>query len=97
MLKQWVDREVRDTLDSSDKIEVSNFTCFNENEKHSLCNVVLENEDEEKIEINIENPLLSPHENISDVKINSQLDDNKKSDLNEILHAYTDVLTDVPG
>ena len=97
MLKQWVDREIRVTLESSDKIEVSNLTCFNENEKHSLCNVVLAGEDEEKIEINTENPLLSPHENISYVKINSQIDANQKSDLNEILHAYTDVLTDVPG
>ena len=50
-----------------------------------------------KVEINIENPLLSPHETINDINLDSQLDDNQKTELNEILRSYSDVLTDVPG
>ena len=50
-----------------------------------------------EVEINIENPLLSPHETINDINLDSQLDDNQKTELNEILRSYSDVLTDVPG
>ena len=48
---------------------MSNLTSLNENEQHSLCNVVLESEDEEKINISIKNPLLFPHESKKYAKI----------------------------
>ena len=97
MLKEWVERDVGDQVASADNVEVSNLTGLSEHQEHSFCNVVLEFEDEEKVKVNIENPLLSPHETINDIKLDSQLDITQKTELNEILRSYSDVLTDVPG
>ena len=97
MLKRWVDREDDNQVDSTGKAEVSNLLHFSERENHIIGNIVLECEDEEKPAVSIENPLLDPHETVSDVKVDDQLDENQRADLNEVLHAYADVLTDVPG
>ena len=50
ILKEWAERTANDQLASANKIEVSNLTCQNEHEKHSLFNVMLEFEGEGKVD-----------------------------------------------
>ena len=58
---------------------------------------MFDSENDEKNGISIENPLLSPNENASDIQINSLLSDNQKDELKLIPQSYSDVLSDVPG
>ena len=97
MLKEWVERG--SDLYSQNEImnDENNVAYYYEAEKHSICNVVFDSENDEKIGKSIENPLLSPNENVSDVQINNLLSDNQKDELKLILQSYSDVLSDVPG
>lgn len=54
-------------------------------------------DNEEYENVSIENPLLSPKEKISDIKIDDQLHDDQKDKIRAVLNSFADVLTDIPG
>ena len=80
-----------------DDVEVSNLTCHEESEQYSCCGVVLDCESDDKIETYIENPLLSPHESVFDIKLDKRLDNSQKEELKDIIGSFSDVFRDVPG
>ena len=97
MLKEWVERDVNEPITDTGNAEASNLVGQIKKDKHSINNVVLESEDEGKAGVCIENPLLSPHETIGDIKLDNNLNENQTNELKDILSSYSDVLTDVPG
>ena len=96
MLKEWIDRERNDLQVSEDIRESNSMTSSKQIEKDCVCNIVLGCDDGMNI-VSIENPLLTPNESISDIKINDRLGKNQKDDLETLFQSYSDVLTDVPG
>ncbi|MCG7879549.1 MAG: hypothetical protein JAY78_24875, partial [Candidatus Thiodiazotropha taylori] len=96
MLKEWIERGAEEPSTNSVNTEASNMVGHSKKERHSFNNVVLDSEDEEKVGISIENPLLSPHENIHDIKLDDHLSENQVNELRHILSSYADVLSDVP-
>ena len=99
MLKEWFERP---EVDGKDREGVTDVDLSNESKEQMeytpllLSSATDENDCDEDLAI-IENPLLTPHEGLKDVKLNSELDKNQMEDLKSILGQFEDVLTDIPG
>ena len=97
MLKEWIDRN-EDSFQADAAETPSNMIAYYENTgKDAVSNIVLGCDDDINNVVSIENPLLTPTESISDIKINDQLDKNQINELQTIFQSFSDVLTDVPG
>ena len=96
MLKKYYRREVGNEDNSSS------------NNMIISCISVIETEDEEVGEeksqtensmrkINLQFPVLLAKESVSDIRVNSDLDDEQTKEVQTLLEEYPDVFTDIPG
>ena len=98
MMKKWHERQEEMESDKSEYVEENSDVLKKSTKGSSIQNTACCLANEEDFEYTgIENPLLVPHETVSDVNINKSLSEKQMHDMQRVCKEFEDVLTDIPG